>query len=285
MKKKITIVTLTLISYIVCSFGFVACSANVDGTYYFYDNEQYYKTDYITLKNKEWNNADNMGGEFSIFGENITLYVELFGKKEEIASGIVKNGVLTLDISGQTFTYCKQGKKPSGGDVQLEPTISEFGVGSDAPDFSLKMYGNNEDGHYSLLDENFVMEDHFGEVIVVNFWATWCGPCIEKLPEFAEVADECNVTIVAIHGRIIGTDNDQPEIWIPSHHPEWIDSKLIFLQDEMDGSTAKTFVAYGGVNSYPITVIVGKDGKVTFTMQGRLDKATLKREVEKAQNA
>ncbi len=167
--------------------------------------------------------------------------------------------------------------------LQPEPELSALNVGDTAPNFSLKMYGKNERGRYALLDENFVMEDHLGEVVVVNFWATWCGPCVKELPGFAEVAEECNVTIVAIHGRI--EINQEPQIWIPANHREWIDSKLIFLQDEMDGSTAKTFVAYGGVNSYPITVIVGKDGKVTYTMQGELKKDILKREVEKAQNA
>ncbi len=167
--------------------------------------------------------------------------------------------------------------------LQPEPELSALGVGDTAPNFSLKMYGNDEDGYYSLLDENFVMEDHLGEVVVVNFWATWCGPCVEELPEFAEVAEEYDVTIVAIHGSI--EVNNEPEIWIPSNKPEWINSKLIFLQDEVNGSTAKTFTAYGGVSSYPITVIVGKDGKVTFTMQGKLKKDILKQEVEKAQNA
>ncbi len=164
-----------------------------------------------------------------------------------------------------------------------EPEISDIMIGSQAPAFSLKKYGYNERGRYDLLDETFDMEDHLGEVVVVNFWATWCGPCVEELPEFAEVADEYDVTIVAIHGRI--EVNSEPEIWVPANHREWLSSKIVFLQDEMDGSTAKTFIAYGGVNSYPITVIVGKDGKVTFTMQGKLDKSTLESEVQKALNA
>ena len=168
-----------------------------------------------------------------------------------------------------------------------EPEISDIQIGAPAPEFSLQKYGYNDRNRFTLLDETFNSADHEGKVMVVNFWATWCGPCVAELPEFAEVAHEFkdDIVMVAIHGRI----ETDPALYILQDRPEWLAwtqyGNFFFLQDIMTDMTAETFIAYGGVDSYPITVIVGKDGNITFIRQGALDKATLKSEVEKAINA
>ncbi len=166
--------------------------------------------------------------------------------------------------------------------VQPEPDVASIGIGSKAPEMSLKQYGwDDEMDRFALLDRTFDLKDHLGEVVVVNFWQTYCGPCVAELPGFNRVAEEYGVTVVAIHGQVL----EKPEIWIPSYHPEWLDFKILFLQDEMDGETAKMYSAYGGIGPYPFTAIVGKDGNITFTMQGSLSESVLRSEVEKALNA
>ena len=57
-----------------------------------------------------------------------------------------------------------------------------------------------------IFDENGVSQEKIdpsalGKVTVINFWGTWCPPCVGELPEFSEVASEYadRVTIVAIH--------------------------------------------------------------------------------------
>lgn len=132
MRKKITILILALFICVACVFALTACSGievntyhNVAGKYYLYRDGEYDMTDYIAFLNKKWTNADDIGyNEFSLSGENITLFMEIFGHKVEYASGTVKNGVLTLDISGQTFIYYKMGKAPSDGDASNNPNPS-----------------------------------------------------------------------------------------------------------------------------------------------------------------
>lgn len=145
-----------------------------------------------------------------------------------------------------------------------------------APDFDLKMYGK-EGNSYKLLDTTFKLSDHLGEVTVVNFWATWCGPCVAEIPEFNRVAEDYpEVNVIGVHGS--STENVAKFI----RDKGWTNYAMTFVQDELDGTDCLTFNAYGGRDTWPMTLIVGKDGKVTCVRNGSFPEDQLRAEVEKA---
>ena len=163
--------------------------------------------------------------------------------------------------------------------------INDMQIGTECPDFSLKTYGKGSTGSYKLLDDTFTLSEQRGSVVVINFWATWCGPCVEEIPHFNKAATEFpDVKVVAIHGK--STESVPQFIIRPTDTKEsWRDYNLIFLQDDLDGQTCLTFKALGGNATWPMTLIVDAEGKISFTRQGKLSYEDLVKEIQKAQNA
>ncbi|MDE6058754.1 MAG: redoxin domain-containing protein [Clostridia bacterium] len=124
-------------------------------------------------------------------------------------------------------------------------------VGDECPDFTVELYG--EEGG------TFTLSEHKGQVTVINFWATWCGPCTEELPDFNRLkVNYPEVEIIAIHGAIT---EDVPA-YIQKY---WADFVITFAQDDMkvtNGAVYSTLVK--GSGGIPVTVVVDKEGKIAY---------------------
>jgi peroxiredoxin len=115
-------------------------------------------------------------------------------------------------------------------------------VGQQAPDFELEMYGG---GTWRLSE---ALGQH--KAVVIDFWATWCPPCVEGLPVLHE--------LTSAHGQDIGfyainlyEDNETIADFLKRR--KLTDLRVLL---EPDGSVAEAF----GVSGIPQTVIIGADG-------------------------
>ena len=114
MKKFLTLLALSLIVALsMVSFAACSCGNSDKGTYYKYSNGNYDKTSFITLEGSSWKDDDGVTGTYQIKDGKITFYVTIYGSKEELADGTIKDGVITIKILSTTYTYCKEGCKPS----------------------------------------------------------------------------------------------------------------------------------------------------------------------------
>lgn len=167
-------------------------------------------------------------------------------------------------------------------------TATVYAVGDRCPDFTLEtIYDTagayDKDGN--KLDKFSTLENH-GTVMVINFWYTECDPCKEELPFFSEVKKEYGDKIVmaVVHAND-GTSATEVQRCIDSYQGEfgkyesYRDYGMIFTHDtdEVD-----SYTMLGGKASYPVTVIINTDYKISFVMQGKIGKDVLKNEINKA---
>jgi len=111
----------------------------------------------------------------------------------------------------------------------------------------------------------FDLEDERGRVVVLDYWASWCGPCLQALPKLHEVAqwareNELPVTVVTINVfEVQNQDANNPDARLASALKTW-KAKSFTLPVVMD-YTDQTATAYG-VRGIPSTVVIRADGIV-----------------------
>ena len=128
------------------------------------------------------------------------------------------------------------------------PGIESELVGKPAPDFELE----------TLDGQRFRLSDQRNKIVVLDFWATWCGPCVQMLPQLvpavAKYRDR-NVVLLAVNAQ---------------ETPEAIRAMLSRLQLKMavgldrDGVVAEKYAAV----AIPQTVIIDADGKIARLFVG-----------------
>jgi len=148
--------------------------------------------------------------------------------------------------------------------LKLKPPLDEKAIGTYAqsmtnsiewqgqiaPDFEFK----------TMKGERFQLSDNIGKnIIVVNFFATWCGPCREEMPELNRYFNEHKVDSFLLIGIDAEEKQDRVEQFlkdVPVDFPLGID----------EGDIQKKY----GVSAFPTTVLIGMDGKVQFYETGEL---------------
>ena len=127
------------------------------------------------------------------------------------------------------------------------------------------------------ITEDKIVPEHTGKLTIVNFWGTWCGPCVAELPFFDAIATEYKdkVTVIAVHTNMV---SDSAPGFIKEHYPE---SDIIFALDYPD---SKYYTALGGRNAYPYTAVLDENGSVVRTFAKTLEYEDLKEIVESELN-
>ena len=118
-----------------------------------------------------------------------------------------------------------------------------------------------------------------GKITIINFWGTWCTPCISELPYFDQIASEYaeEVTVIAVHSSL---SNDAAPAYIGEHYPK---SSIIFARDDAADATGLNgayYSALGGRNTYPYTVILDKNGRILSVFVSSVNYDTLREVIE-----
>ncbi|MGN0999518.1 MAG: 4Fe-4S binding protein [Faecousia sp.] len=117
-----------------------------------------------------------------------------------------------------------------------------------------------------------------GKVTVINFWGTWCTPCVNELPYFDRIASEYadTVTVIAVHSFLLG--ETAPE-YIGKYYPQ---TKLVFALDYAldENFTSGYYTTLGGRGTYPYTVILDGDGIIREIFYSSVEYGELKEAVE-----
>ncbi len=144
-----------------------------------------------------------------------------------------------------------------------EALDSELGIGSEAPALDVEHWIQDGNGFFKP-----VREFESGKVYVVEFWATWCGPCVASMPHLAQMQQEYRgqgVQVISISDEAL----EEVEAFLERPHPE-LDktfrevTSAYSLTTDPDGSSHEAFMAASGQTGIPAAFLVGKTGQIEW---------------------
>ena len=183
----------------------------------------------------------------------------LYGKY----SGEVENERLMTEDSAQAVIEENETAEKEKVEESAEGAKEETKERVAAPDFTVY----DQDGNAVNLS------DFFGKPTIVNFWASWCGPCQMEMPDFdekfKEYGDEINFVMVNM------TDGAQETLeTAKAFIEEFGYSFQVYYDTDMDAA-----ITYG-VSSLPSTFFIDAEGYAAAWAQGMIDGETLQKGID-----
>jgi peroxiredoxin len=114
------------------------------------------------------------------------------------------------------------------------------------------------------------LADYKGRVILVNVWATWCGPCELEIPELVEAYAKYKDKGVVILGVSLDDSAETLRAYAPKKQMTY---PLLLWEDAFED-------AYGPIVGVPITFFIGRDGTISRRHFGPVTKEALDREIK-----
>ncbi len=140
----------------------------------------------------------------------------------------------------------------SGGSTAVSTggSASDAGVdvGQQAPAFQTQL----------VSGQPISLESLRGKIVLLNFWATWCGPCREEMSFFQSLADKYGQKDFAI----LGVDFQEKPATITDFTQQHGIRYDIGL--DLKGEISRLY----GVNQYPVSFVIGRDGKILARQYG-----------------
>ena len=117
-----------------------------------------------------------------------------------------------------------------------------------APDFTLKSY----------TGENLRLSEYRGEVVLINFWASWCGPCRQEMPVLSELHDKYRALGFTVLGVNVEADSSKARKLLQEQP---VSFPVVFDNDSV---VSKQY----DVVAMPSTVLVDRDGNMRYLHKG-----------------
>ncbi|GIW98888.1 MAG: redoxin domain protein [Pirellulaceae bacterium] len=165
------------------------------------------------------------------------------------------------------------------GNEDQPPTDDLLTVGAEAPPLAVEHWISNGNGKFKP-----VTKFEPGKIYVVEFWATWCGPCIQSMPHLAQLQKEYadkGVQIISISDEDLETvqeflKRETPQAEAAEESGVAVAdgqqvaktfgelTSVYCLTTDPDGSSQRDYMEAAAQNGIPTAFIVGKDGKIEW---------------------
>jgi len=195
----------------------------------------------------------------------VTLFSS--GSTEKVADNNTAQNVNTLQTANKNQPQSQQQQQGSQLPTRLEdlPEMPDAALGAKIEDINGK---------------NFRLSDYKGKVVLINLWATWCGPCRSEIPELIKIREEFAGQDFEVVGLNISPNMDD----LDSIRKFVEEMKIPYTTAQVDMELASVLMSGNG--SIPQSYLITRDGKIyrRFIGYGRSVPQKLRQAIQEALN-
>lgn len=147
------------------------------------------------------------------------------------------------------------------GDFFRKPTSKKLEKWGNAPDFTLPIVGGGK----------FTLSSLKGKIIILDFWATWCQPCRQEIPDFIALKEKYKKEGL----EIVGISLDEEEAPVEKFSKKMGINYILVMGDE------NTVKKYGGIKGIPTTFIIAQNGNIVAKYIGYRPKKVFENGIKK----
>ncbi len=162
---------------------------------------------------------------------------------------------LCATVFGQTGATLTRTAQPSATAAAPAARQATLAAGTIAPDFAMQTADGKE----------LHLSDFKGQVVILDFWATWCAPCIASFPHTQQIAADYKDQGVVVLASGTSDTNAKFKEWIPRNQSKYPDLRLVFDYLHEQGSAAfddRVSSKLYGVEGIPTQFVIGRDGRI-----------------------
>ena len=187
-----------------------------------------------------------------------------YGRNERTSSWVLGAVLIRVVVGIGAFQWFGGDDEDDSGPRSLASPI----VGAVAPDFTMQTFSGDD---VSLSDQQ-------GKVVILNFWGSWCEPCIREMPAFQAYWESSPDDVV-----LIGVGSKQDSVENSREFAERFDITYPIGRDDGGNRvTVGTIAQDYGITFYPMTFVISPDGIISSLVIGEMDEDDLDHYVQKA---
>jgi thiol-disulfide isomerase/thioredoxin len=131
---------------------------------------------------------------------------------------------------------------------------------------------SNENSFHLLSGEKKTIEDYRGQWLVINFWAEWCPPCLEEIPELGKLVKE-NPEIAVLGVSYDKLTNDELETLV----------KKLDIQYSIVATEPMPYLPVAKPQSLPGTYLISPSGQTMGPILGKIDRKKILQIIKKVE--
>lgn len=132
---------------------------------------------------------------------------------------------------------------------------------SEAPDFTL----------VDMEGKEVSLSDFKGKIIIVDFWATWCGPCRMEIPSFIQLQNDYKDDVVVVG---VSLDQGGPKAVVPFAEKMKINYPVVY-------GNGQVVQEWGGIRGIPTTFVVDRDFNIQKKYVGYTEHSVFEKDILK----